>query len=191
MIPDSFIQDLLYRVDLIDLIDSYVPLKKTGANFAACCPFHSEKSPSFTVSPSKQFYHCFGCGAHGNAIGFIMAYSGAGFIDALKELAARCGLQLPDDQGHAPQHGPQRQHSPKAWARPRSSTTNNSSARKTQSATSRSAASAARSPAASALATRLREGKAWLPLSKTMASGAAAGGPGHQERARPPLRPFS
>ena len=109
MIPDAFIQDLLYRVDLIDLIDSYVPLKKTGANFAACCPFHSEKSPSFTVSPSKQFYHCFGCGAHGNAIGFIMAYSGAGFIDALKELAARCGLQLPDDQGHAPQHGPQRQ----------------------------------------------------------------------------------
>jgi DNA primase len=60
MIPDAFIQDLLYRVDLIDLIDSYVPLKKTGANFAACCPFHSEKSPSFTVSPSKQFYHCFG-----------------------------------------------------------------------------------------------------------------------------------
>jgi len=109
MIPDTFIQDLLYRVDLIDLIDSYVPLKKTGANFAACCPFHSEKSPSFTVSPSKQFYHCFGCGAHGNAIGFIMAYSGAGFIDALKELAARCGLQLPDDQGHAPQYGPQRQ----------------------------------------------------------------------------------
>jgi hypothetical protein len=80
MIPDSFIQELLYRVDLVDLIDGYVPLKKTGANFAACCPFHSEKSPSFTVSPSKQFYHCFGCGAHGNAIGFLMEYSGVGFM---------------------------------------------------------------------------------------------------------------
>ncbi|WP_313953178.1 DNA primase [Accumulibacter sp.] len=106
MIPDSFIQDLLHRVDIVDLIDGYVPLKKTGANFSACCPFHSEKSPSFTVSPSKQFYHCFGCGAHGTAIGFVMAFSGAGFVDAIKELAARCGLQLPADQGHAPQQGP-------------------------------------------------------------------------------------
>ncbi|WP_291992481.1 DNA primase [Candidatus Accumulibacter sp. ACC003] len=106
MIPDSFIQELLQRVDIVDLVDGYVPLKKTGANFAACCPFHSEKSPSFTVSPSKQFYHCFGCGAHGSAIGFLMEYSGAGFVDAIKELAARCGLQLPDEQGHAPQHGP-------------------------------------------------------------------------------------
>ena len=117
MIPDSFIQDLLYRVDLVDLIDGYVPLKKSGANFAACCPFHGEKSPSFTVSPSKQFYHCFGCGAHGNAIGFIMAYDGTGFIDALRELAARCGLQLPDDHGRAPQHGPQRQALAESMAR--------------------------------------------------------------------------
>ena len=109
MIPDSFIQDLLHRVDLVDLIDAYVPLKKTGANFAACCPFHSEKSPSFTVSPSKQFYHCFGCGAHGTAIGFLMAYSGTGFVEAIKDLAARCGLQLPDDQGHASARGPQLQ----------------------------------------------------------------------------------
>jgi DNA primase len=106
LIPDAFIQELLYRIDLVDLIDCHVPLKKTGANFAACCPFHSEKSPSFTVSPSKQFYHCFGCGAHGNAIGFLMEYSGIGFVDAIKELAGRAGMQVPDDQGHAPQHGP-------------------------------------------------------------------------------------
>ncbi|EXI85330.1 MAG: DNA primase [Candidatus Accumulibacter regalis] len=105
MIPDSFIQDLLHRVDLVDLIDNYVPLKKTGANFAACCPFHGEKSPSFTVSPSKQFYHCFGCGAHGNAIGFLMAYTGAGFVETIKELASSCGLQLPDEKGHAGHSG--------------------------------------------------------------------------------------
>ena len=71
MIPESFIQELLNRVDVVDLIDGYVPLKKAGANFAACCPFHNEKSPSFTVSPTKQFYHCFGCGAHGTALGFL------------------------------------------------------------------------------------------------------------------------
>jgi DNA primase len=104
MIPDSFIQEMLYRIDLVDLIDGYVPLKKTGANFAACCPFHSEKSPSFTVSPSKQFYHCFGCGAHGNAIGFLMEYSGLGFVDAIKDLAGRAGMQVPDDHGPAGQH---------------------------------------------------------------------------------------
>mgnify|MGYP000870165716 CR=1 FL=1 len=109
MIPESFIQDLLYRVDLVDLIDGYVPLKKTGANFAACCPFHSEHSPSFTVSPSKQFYHCFGCNAHGNAIGFLMEYAGFGFIDAVRELAARSGLQLPDDQAATPRQGHQLQ----------------------------------------------------------------------------------
>ena len=84
MIPDSFIQDLLARVDIVDLVDSYVPLKKAGANYAACCPFHNEKSPSFTVSPTKQFYHCFGCGAHGTAIGFVMEYQGMGFVDAVK-----------------------------------------------------------------------------------------------------------
>ena len=76
MIPKSFIQDLLNRVDIVDVIERYVPLKKAGANFVACCPFHNEKSPSFTVSQSKQFYHCFGCGAHGNAIGFVMEHSG-------------------------------------------------------------------------------------------------------------------
>jgi len=99
MIPESFIQELLHRVDVVELIDGYVPLKKAGANYAACCPFHNEKSPSFTVSPTKQFYHCFGCGAHGTAISFLMEYSGLGFIDAIKELASRVSLQVPEDEG--------------------------------------------------------------------------------------------
>ena len=99
MIPESFIQDLLHRVDIVDLIDAHVPLKKAGANYAACCPFHNEKSPSFTVSPTKQFYHCFGCGAHGTAIGFMMEYSGLGFIDAVKDLAGRAGMQVPEQEG--------------------------------------------------------------------------------------------
>jgi len=101
MIPDSFIQDLLARVDIVDLVDSYVPLKKAGANYAACCPFHNEKSPSFTVSPTKQFYHCFGCGAHGTAIGFVMEYQGLGFVDAIKELASRAGMQVPESEGRS------------------------------------------------------------------------------------------
>ncbi|MDE2440219.1 MAG: DNA primase [Betaproteobacteria bacterium] len=99
MIPESFIQDLLARVDIVDLVDSYVPLKKAGANYAACCPFHNEKSPSFTVSPTKQFYHCFGCGAHGTAIGFVMEYQGMGFIDAVKDLASRAGMTVPESEG--------------------------------------------------------------------------------------------
>jgi len=99
MIPESFIHELLQRVDLVELIDDYVPLKRQGADFAACCPFHNEKSPSFTVSPSKQFYHCFGCGAHGTAIGFLMAYAGVGFLDAVKDLAGRVGLSLPEQRG--------------------------------------------------------------------------------------------
>jgi DNA primase len=101
MIPDSFIQDLIARVDIVDLVDSYVPLKKAGANYAACCPFHNEKSPSFTVSPTKQFYHCFGCGAHGTAIGFVMEYQGLGFVDAVKELASRAGMQVPESEGRS------------------------------------------------------------------------------------------
>jgi len=95
MIPNDFIQTLLARVDIVGVIDGYVPLKKAGANFAACCPFHSEKSPSFTVSPAKQFYHCFGCGAHGTAIGFLMEYGGKSFPDAVEELARDAGLEVP------------------------------------------------------------------------------------------------
>lgn len=96
MIPKSFVQDLLNRVDIVDVIESYVPLKRAGANLTACCPFHSEKTPSFTVSPSKQFYHCFGCGAHGTAIGFLIEYSGLNFVEAVKDLAARTGLKVPE-----------------------------------------------------------------------------------------------
>ncbi len=106
MIPEPFIQELLHRIDLVELIDGFVPLKKAGANFAACCPFHSEKSPSFTVSPTKQFYHCFGCGAHGTAISFLMEYSGLGFIDAIKDLAGRAGMQLPEQEGRQQTNGP-------------------------------------------------------------------------------------
>ncbi len=101
MIPDSFIQDLLARVDIVELVDAYVPLKKAGANYAACCPFHNEKSPSFTVSPTKQFYHCFGCGAHGTAISFVMEYQGMGFVDAIKELASKAGMQVPESEGRS------------------------------------------------------------------------------------------
>ncbi len=106
MIPESFLQELLHRVDIVDLIDGYVPLKKAGANYAACCPFHNEKSPSFTVSPTKQFYHCFGCGAHGTAIRFLMEYSGLGFIDAVKELAGRMGMVVPEEAGRVRHEGP-------------------------------------------------------------------------------------
>ena len=95
MIPESFIQDILARTDIVSLIERYVPLKKGGANYMACCPFHNEKSPSFTVSPTKQFYHCFGCGAHGTAIGFLMEYNGLSFRDAIKDLAQQLGMQLP------------------------------------------------------------------------------------------------
>ena len=97
MIPESFIQELLARTDIVEIIDRVVPLKKAGANYAACCPFHKEKSPSFTVSPSKQFYHCFGCGAHGTAIGFLMEHQGLSFPDAIEELARHCGLTVPQE----------------------------------------------------------------------------------------------
>ncbi len=104
MIPQSFIQDLLNRVDIVDVVERYVPLKRAGANYVACCPFHSEKSPSFTVSQTKQFYHCFGCGAHGTAIGFMIEYSGMGFIDAVKDLAQSAGMQVPETKFEKPRN---------------------------------------------------------------------------------------
>lgn len=108
-IPQSFIDDLLARVDIVDLIDARVTLKKTGANYSARCPFHSEKTPSFTVSREKQFYHCFGCGAHGTAISFLMEHDRLGFIEAVTELAALCGLTIPREampaEQAAPTHG--------------------------------------------------------------------------------------
>jgi DNA primase len=98
VIPESFKQDLLNRVDIVEVVSRYVRLKKGGANFQGLCPFHNEKTPSFTVSPAKQFYHCFGCGAHGNAIGFLMAYAGLGYVDAVKDLAGMVGMQVPEAQ---------------------------------------------------------------------------------------------
>src|SRR5258706_9023802 len=95
MIPNDFIQTLLARVDIVEVIDRSVPLKKAGANYVACCPFHSEKTPSFTVSPSKQFYHCFGCGAHGTAIGFLIEYGGKSFSAPVWGVARDAGLEVP------------------------------------------------------------------------------------------------
>ena len=94
-IPQSFIDDLVGRTDIVELIGARVPLKKSGREFKACCPFHDEKSPSFWVSPDKQFYHCFGCGAHGTSLGFLMNYDRLSFPEAVEELAARAGIEVP------------------------------------------------------------------------------------------------
>jgi DNA primase len=96
-IPASFIQELIARADVVEIVGRYVQLKKAGANFMGLCPFHGEKSPSFSVSPTKQFYHCFGCGVHGNAIGFLMEHAGMGFVEAVHDLAGQYGLQVPED----------------------------------------------------------------------------------------------
>ena len=98
-IPHHFIDELLSRVDIVDLVNQRVPLKRAGKEYQACCPFHDEKTPSFTVSPEKQFYHCFGCGAHGSAISFLMDYDNLGFIEAIEELATSTGLEVPREGG--------------------------------------------------------------------------------------------
>jgi len=95
VIPQAFIQDLLARVDIVDVVGRSVKLRKSGANFVGLCPFHGEKTPSFSVSPAKQFYHCFGCGAHGSAIGFLMEHGGLGYVDAIEELARSIGVEVP------------------------------------------------------------------------------------------------
>ncbi len=107
-IPSQFIDELLSRVDIVDLINSRVPLKKAGKDYQACCPFHDEKTPSFTVSREKQFYHCFGCGAHGTSIGFLIEYDNLGFVEAVEELAGREGLEVPREAGsqQGPDHRP-------------------------------------------------------------------------------------
>jgi len=97
-IPQSFLQELLNRVDVVEVVGKYVQLKKGGANFMGLCPFHGEKSPSFSVSPTKQFFHCFGCGKNGNAIGFLMEHSDMTFIEAVKDLAQQVGMQVPEEQ---------------------------------------------------------------------------------------------
>ncbi|HLF31572.1 MAG TPA: DNA primase [Xanthomonadales bacterium] len=102
LIPESFIEELLGRIDIVELVERHVPLKRHGREFQACCPFHDEKTPSFTVSPQKQFYHCFGCGAHGSAIGFLMNYEGLEFIDAVEELARHAGLSVPREASAKP-----------------------------------------------------------------------------------------
>jgi len=111
-IPQSFVQDLLARVDIVEVVGRHVALKKGGANFLGLCPFHEEKSPSFTVSPNKQFFHCFGCGKNGSAIGFLMEHTGAGFVEAVQDLAQRVGLSVPLDEETPDQrahHAAQRQ----------------------------------------------------------------------------------
>ncbi|HID8651457.1 TPA: DNA primase [Neisseria meningitidis] len=99
MIPSDFIDELLAKTDIVDIIDEQVPLKKGGANYMACCPFHKEKTPSFSVSPTKQFYHCFSCGAHGSAIGFVMEHQGLSFPEAVQFLADRVGMVVPKVHG--------------------------------------------------------------------------------------------
>jgi DNA primase len=95
--PPTFLQSLLARVDIVEVVGRHVPLKKNGANLSGLCPFHAEKSPSFTVSPSKQFYHCFGCGANGNAISFLIEHTGTGFREAVEDLAQQIGMKIPED----------------------------------------------------------------------------------------------
>lgn len=103
LIPQHFIDELLSRIDIVDIIDAYVPLKKAGKNHQACCPFHEEKTPSFTVSQQKQFYHCFGCGANGSAISFLMDYLHMGFVEAIEDLASRAGMEIPREAVQASQ----------------------------------------------------------------------------------------
>lgn len=111
-IPQYFIDDLLNRLDIVEVIDSRVKLRKTGKNYSACCPFHKEKTPSFTVSPDKQFYYCFGCGASGSALGFLMEYEHLGFVDAVENLAGSLGLSVPKEQvDAAPQKSQQNLYS--------------------------------------------------------------------------------
>ena len=130
-IPQHFIDELVARTDIIEVIGSRVQLKRAGREYKACCPFHDEKTPSFTVSPDKQFYHCFGCGAHGTALGFVMEYDHLGFVEAVEELAARAGLEVPREGGDTGRRGRTR------------TCTSRSSARRSSSG-SRSAASRAR-----------------------------------------------
>ncbi len=101
-IPQSFIDDLVSRADIVDIVNARVTLRKAGREFSACCPFHNEKTPSFTVSREKQFYHCFGCGAHGTAISFLMEYNHMTFVDAIEELASNLGLEVPYENTHDP-----------------------------------------------------------------------------------------
>jgi len=113
VIPSSFIQDLLARTDIADIVGRHVTLKKAGINYKGLCPFHGEKSPSFIVSPSRQTYHCFGCGVHGNAVGFLMEHAGLGFVEAVKELAQMQGMPVPEDDARPEDREKAKQHKAK------------------------------------------------------------------------------
>ncbi|MEO5845908.1 MAG: DNA primase, partial [Caldimonas sp.] len=99
MIPPAFVHDLLNRIDIVEIVGRSVELKRAGSTWKGLCPFHGEKSPSFTVTPSRQTYHCFGCGVHGNAVGFLMEQHGMGFIEAVRDLAQQAGLSVPEEAG--------------------------------------------------------------------------------------------
>ncbi|TAL81122.1 MAG: DNA primase, partial [Candidimonas sp.] len=114
MIPEPFVQDLLARIDVVDVVGRYVALRKGGANLLGLCPFHNEKSPSFTVSPTKQFYHCFGCGAHGSAITFLMEHTGASFPEAVRSLAANAGMSVPEEPRSPQQRAATQRHKQEA-----------------------------------------------------------------------------
>lgn len=166
-IPQSFIQELLARVDVVDIVGRYVQLRKGGANFMGLCPFHSEKSPSFTVSPSKQFYHCFGCGKNGNAIGFLMDHAGMGFVEAVQDLAGQVGLQVPQDDISPAERERQAAQKQKqatltdVLEKAGESFRKHLKASPRPSNTSSAAASRARPPGASAWATRPPAGATW------------------------------
>ena len=102
LIPQDFIDDLITRADIVEVVGRHIQLKKAGREFKACCPFHDEKTPSFTVSPSKGFYHCFGCGANGTAIGFLMEFNHMSFIDAIETLASSMGMEVPRNESDQP-----------------------------------------------------------------------------------------
>ncbi len=119
-IPQPFIDEIVARSDIVEIIGARVPLKKSGREFKACCPFHNEKSPSFWVSPDKQFYHCFGCGAHGTAIGFLMQYEKMEFVDAVADLAQRAGLEIPREASRRAR-SPAASICMKSWLRSRAS----------------------------------------------------------------------
>ncbi len=153
-IPDNFIDELLTRVDIVDVIERRVPLKKAGREWTACCPFHNERSPSFYVSPQKQFFHCFGCGAHGSAIKFIMDYDRLEFPDAIEELAQSVGMKVPYEGGRDDKPREDRSDLYSCSTMPPASTSANSTTAPRPVPMSIGAASTTRSSSASASAGR-------------------------------------
>ena len=129
-IPQAFLDDLLDRLDIVEVIDRRVKLKKSGKNYSARCPFHDEKTPSFSVNPDKQFYYCFGCGAGGNALGFVMEYENLDFPQAVEALASSAGMEVPREPGRQDQQQqePATNPSTRCWNRPPCTTSNSCAA---------------------------------------------------------------